>query len=297
VVINHSEILAGLLAIDGAAFMLTIPMGFTFARFQLQRVLAEGRPWAALSALPRIMLPTFLFCLVHQLKGQTLYPSVLLFYNNFVDHYTDGGFNFWFIEVFVQLQLILFGLCAVPAFRRWVRVKPYTVSLALFIGGFAISRLMPLLWNTDRLHNLMPYRFIWYIALGWCIFFGTEKRQRLVNTALVAFLSAMQLPGWSEAFWVFFGGQMMVWAPTVRLPKVLAIATGAIASASLYIYLTHSLAFGASRILPLPYIEYIKIPIALIGGIVLGWVVDAAWGSARKLKSRSTQAAVGDSPP
>ena len=277
VVVNHSAILAAFMKIDGAAFMLIIPMGFSFARFQLQRILAHGRPWSALGTLPRIMVPTFLLALAHQMKGGTLYPSVLLFYNNFVDHYTDGGFNFWFIEIFVQLQLIFIALCALPPFRRRVRTSPYTVSLVLFVGGFALSRALPLLWNTEHLYNLVPYRFICYFALGWCLFFAEKRWERWVNSGLVVFLSVMQLPALSEAFWVFVGGQLIAWAPAVRLPKALASAIGIVASASLYIYLTHSMFFRATQVLPLPYTQLLQIPVALVGGVALGLLVDWAW--------------------
>jgi len=287
IVVNHSEILAGITRIDGAAFMLVIPMGFSFARFQLQRVLASDRPWPALSALPRIMVPTFLVALAHQVKGHTIYPSVLLFYNNFIDHYTDGGFNFWFIEVFVQLQLILFAICAIPWFRKSVRASPYWISLGMFVTGFVISRLAPLFWNTDHLFNLVPQRFFWYLALGWCIFFARARWQKLLNTSLTLFVAGMQLPSLNEALWVLFGGLIMSWAPEVRLPKAVAVVIGSIASASLYIYLTHIMAFGAAMALPLPFMSFLQIPIALVVGVVFGLFVDWAWSKGRRLLPRA----------
>jgi hypothetical protein len=236
------------------------------------------------------MVPTFLFALAHQLKGHAIYPSVLLFFNNFVDHYTDGGFNFWFIEVFVQLQLLFFALCAIPAFRKAVRVSPYMLSLGLFASGFVISRVAPLVWNTDYLFNLVPWRFIWYFGLGWCIFFARSRWQKALNTVLVLFLTAMQLPSWNEALWVLFGGMLMAWAPGVRLPKVLAIGIGSVASASLYIYLTHILAFSASMALPLPFMDVLKIPIALVVGVVFGLLIDWAWSAGKRLLPRTRAA-------
>jgi len=221
--------------------------------------------------------------LLHQLKGGTLYPSVLLFYNNFIDHYTDGGFNFWFIEVFAQLHLLFFGLCAIPRFRNWVRNAPYTVSLALFAIGFVLNQTMPLLWNTDHIYNLVPYRFICYFALGWCLFFGRGTRQRALNSGLVVLLCSMQLPAISEALWVLFGGMLMAWSPPVRLPRSVATVVGAVASASLYIYLTHQTAFSVVMALPIPHNHLLQIPCALVGGVIAGVVIERGSAMAKKL--------------
>lgn len=286
IVVNHSEVLAGIAKIDGAAFMLMIPMGFSFARFQLQHILASERPWPALGNLPRIMVPTFFVALAHQLKGHVIYPSVLLFYNNFVDHYTDRGFNFWFIEVFVQLQFLLFALCAIPAFRKAVRVSPYRVSLGMYLVGFVISRTAPLVWNTDHLFNLVPWRFIWYLALGWCIFFGREVWKKVLNTALLLLLIAVQ-PTWNEALWVLFGGTLMIWAPGVRLPRAAAAAVGAVASASLYIYLTHIAVFSAANAIPLPFVNLLKIPLALVLGVLFALLVDRVWSAGKRVALRT----------
>ncbi|MGD8926775.1 MAG: AMP-binding protein, partial [Thioalkalispiraceae bacterium] len=109
IVVNHADIFNQFgIDISGSAFMLVIPMGFIFARFQLQRVLKTEQPMHALSALPRIMIPAFLLALAHELKGGTLYPSVLLFFNNLIDPHADSGYSFWFINIFVQLTVIYF---------------------------------------------------------------------------------------------------------------------------------------------------------------------------------------------
>jgi hypothetical protein len=289
IVVNHSEIFSGIVKLDGAAFMLVIPMGFCFARFQLRRIVVSDRPWPALGTLPRIMIPTFLVALSHQLKGDTFYPSVLLFYNNFVDHYTDRGFNFWFIEVFVQLQILLFVLCAMPSFRRAVRAAPYRVSLGMYVGGFIISRIAPFVWNTDHLINLVPWRFIWYLALGWCIFFGRETWQKLLNTVLVLVLTAVQPTG-NEALWVLFGGLTMTWTPGIRLPRAAAAVVGAVAAASLYIYLTHIAVFSAAKVIPLPFIGLLKIFMALILGVLLAFFVDWVWSAVKRLVPRARAA-------
>lgn len=285
VVVNHSLILFGVLEIAGAAFMLFIPAGFSFARFQLQRILHDNRPWHALSTLPAIMVPTFLLTLAHQLKGGTLYPSVLLFYNNFIDHETDGGFNFWFIEVFIQMHVIFLVLCASSRFRNWMRQAPYTVSLILFAIGGVLSHTIPLVWNTEHIYNLVPHRIIWYFALGFCLFFANERWQRLLNTGLVILLSALQLPAISEALWVLVGGMLLAWRTAIRLPTLFAAALGAVASSSLYIYLTHPTLFKIAMVLPIPTWaqELMQLPIAIVGGVIVGLFVERSWSFGKRL--------------
>ena len=59
-----------------------------------------------------------------------------LLLNNYIGPAGHRGdhWHFWFIEVFVQLVLIVTALLAVPAIRRLERRFPYGFPLALFAG-------------------------------------------------------------------------------------------------------------------------------------------------------------------
>jgi hypothetical protein len=291
IVVNHANIFNQIgVDISGSAFMLVIPMGYVFARFQLQRVLKTEESVHALSALPRIMIPAFLLVLAHELKGGTLYPSVLLFFNNLIDPNLDRAYSFWFINIFVQLTVIYFLLLAIPRFRQTTRKSPYIVSLNLFIIGYIVSQIIPhYVWNTDHLYNLVPWRFFCYFALGWCLYYGRGTKQRIINTILILFLGLMQAPEirpgstWFQTSWVLIGGLILAWIPSFRLPPVIATIVTAVASASLYIYLINWTVLDALMKFPVPYMFYVRVLITIIVGVMFHWAVDFAWNRVIRL--------------
>ena len=291
IVVNHANIFNQIgVDISGSAFMLVIPMGYVFARFQLQRVLKTEDAVHALSALPRIMIPAFLLVLAHELKGGALYPSVLLFFNNLVDPNLDRGYSFWFLNIFVQLTVIYFLLLAIPRFRQAMRNSPYIVSLNLFVIGYIVSQIIPhYIWNTDHLYNLVPWRFFCYFALGWCLYYGHETKYRVINTILILFLGLMQAPEmrpestWFQTSWVLLGGLILAWIPSIRLPRVGAAVVTAVASASLYIYLINWTVLDVLMKLPVPYIFYTRVLVTILVGIAFHWAFDFAWNRVIRL--------------
>jgi acyl-coenzyme A synthetase/AMP-(fatty) acid ligase len=237
VVLNHTGALDAYFPIDGAAFFLLVPAGHSFARFQLRRVLESGRARWALSTLPRVIVPALLVLLLQQARHHEFKLSQLLFYNNFVS--PPGGFNYWFLEVYVQVHVLLALFLSVRAVRAALRERPYASSVAALLVSTLVSIVIPLVWNTDHLGNLLPHLTLWYFVLGWCALFAKPGWQRWCNTALILGLSLASLPGVSRVVWIICGGLILNWAKPVRLPTPLARAIGTLASASLYIYISH----------------------------------------------------------
>lgn len=284
VVLNHTGALDGHFAIDGAAFLLLLPAGYSFARFQLQRVLESGRATWALTTLPRVIVPTVLVLLVQQVRHGELVLSPLLLYNNFIR--PPDVFSYWFIEVYVQVHLLLALLLSLRALHAPLLRNAYASSVIALLASALVSLTLPLAWDTTHLADLLPHLSLWYFFLGWCAWFGEKRWQRWLNSALIIGVTLAILPGTSRATWVILGGLFLNWARPVRLPIPLARAVSTLASASLYIYISHWLVLEPfARVFP---------SLGAAGQVAFSWCVgvafwfgfERAWQAARRLLER-----------
>ncbi|HTV17229.1 MAG TPA: AMP-binding protein, partial [Polyangiaceae bacterium] len=183
VVLNHTGVFDGHFAIDGAAFLLLVPAGYSFARFQLQRVLESGRATWALTTLPRVIVPTVLVLLAQQVRHREFVLSPLLLYNNFIK--PEGVYSYWFIEVYVQVHLFLALLLSVRALHAPLRRHAYASSVVALLASALAALLIPLVWDTRHLADLLPHIALWYFFVGWCALFAEKRWQRWLNTALI----------------------------------------------------------------------------------------------------------------
>lgn len=280
VVVNHSHVLDSQLVIDGAAFLLLIASGYNFARFQLQRVIEFGRARLALTSVPRIVVPTLIVLVVIQLDERHFAPSALLFYENFIND--PDVLSFWFIEIYLQLHLLV----AVALMSRWVRSalrdQAYVVSLAAVLVSALATFIVPQFWNTDHLRNLVPHFAMWFFVVGWCILFAKRPWERWLTSGLVIALAAAQYPVASKAMWILIGGLYLHLAPPLRLPATLARAVGTLASASLFIYVSHLPLLGpVSRRIPWAG-KVGAVIVALVAGVIFWFCVDRAWRLGRR---------------
>jgi acyl-CoA synthetase (AMP-forming)/AMP-acid ligase II len=284
VVINHTGVLEGRLAIDGAAYLLLLPAGYSFGRFQLQRVIDSGQARLALTGLPRIIVPTVLILLLQQLRHAELYAPPLLLFNNFTK--PPDVFSYWFIEVFVQIHLLLALALSSQKVRSLLREHAYVTSVVLVLLSALGSVLLQRLWNTEHLADLLPQHALWYFLLGWCAVFGRQSWQRWLNTGLIVGLALLLLPGSSRAVWIIAGGLFLNWAPPLRLPAFAARSVSTLASASLYIYVTHFLVLGPFGN-AFPSAGFIgQFLAALLVGVAFWFCFEQAWQATRRILLR-----------
>jgi len=288
VVANHSGMFENVFAIDGAAVMLLLPAGYSFARFQLQRVLQTGLARMALGALPRVVAPAFLLIAIQQFRHSEFEPSALLLFQNFLNE--PEVFGFWFIEVFVQMHLMLACLLWFPRIRADLQRNPWVASMAGLVVSACVSLLAPLVWDTTALHNLVPHLLLPFFLLGWCLLFADTARQRWANAvaALVVVVaqSASQGTAISGSLWLMYGALFLNWAPVFRMPTWLVRSLGAIASASLYIYVSHFVTYvPVLNALPgLGAVASTAVQIAL--GLAYWFCFEKVWQAAAQLVKR-----------
>ncbi|MFF1385613.1 AMP-binding protein [Arthrobacter sp. NPDC058288] len=224
----------------GTAHILMAVAGYNFARFQLdgQRLPRLRRQ---LRSLARVVLPTVAFIgAVMLLAGDKFhYTTANLFLLNTMigpAEWTDA-WHFWFIEVLVYVLAGMIALLSIPWAHRAEKRFPLAFPVALVgVGLLFRYNLVPL----DILHT-RPV--LWLFALGWALARARTWPQRLA----LSVLAALTLPGYFDDPWreatILAGILMIAWIPAIPLPRALHRAVGVVASASLYIYVTHWLVF------------------------------------------------------
>ncbi|MET4136703.1 AMP-binding protein [Pseudarthrobacter sp. PvP090] len=227
----------GLFSWQGAAHVLMAVAGYNFARFQLSGERLQ-RLRRQLISLARIVVPSVACIAFAYLITDNYSPANILLLNAIVGpEAVTTQWHFWFIEILVYLLLGMTALLAVPWADRAERRFPLLLPLAL-TGAGLLTRYE--LVNPDVPHTAPA---LWLFALGWAIARSRTVAQRCVVSAI----AALTVPGFFEnttrEFTLLAGILLLIWLPSIPVPKGLRRLTVVLASASLYAYLVHWLVY------------------------------------------------------
>ncbi|GAA2552048.1 AMP-binding protein [Pseudonocardia hydrocarbonoxydans] len=266
----------GLFDVKGGAHLLMGVTGWAFARF----VLAGGpRRWTILRATARIAVPTALWIAWRARTEDDVVLSQALLVNQFLD---PSAWGYWYVESLCQILLVLGLLLAVPAVRRCERARPLGFALGL-LGVALVGRLFPLPGNefSDRL--MSTHLVLWLFVLGWVVARSTGPVQRVAVAGLVVVL----VPGFFDsplrAAVVTGGLLLLALAPRIAVPRPLVRPVGAVAGASLAVYLTHYAVYPEL----LPHASPLPVVVACV---VTGIGVQAGLSAAARSLARAHRA-------
>lgn len=223
----------GLFSWQGAAHVLMAVAGCNFARFQLsgKRVPRLRRQ---LSSVARIVVPSMAFIAVAYLITDNYSPTNIVLLNAVLGpEGVSTQWHFWFIEVLVYLLVGSVALLAVPWADRAERRFPLLFPLALTGVG--------LLTRYELVNPGVPHTApaLWLFALGWAI----ARSRTFAQRCLVSVVAAVTVPGFFEnpgrEATLLAGILLLIWLPSIPVPKVLRRLLVVLASASLYAYLVH----------------------------------------------------------
>jgi hypothetical protein len=249
--------------------------GFNFARFQLHG--DEGSLGRGVRSIGRIALPSAACITAFALIGSPYDLTNVFLVHSFVgdDAWTEQ-WRYWFIEALVQLLVAVTALLCVGPLRRSERAHPFRFALALV----ALGVLLRMLTSDATLHPIYrSHTVLWLFALGW----AAQRATRFHHRALVTAVAIATVPGtFGEArrdALVLAGLALLVWVPRLGLPRLVARSAAPLATASLYIYLTHPRVF--------PYVLERSTPFAaLVASLAVGVAVTAAVHRARAVVPR-----------
>ena len=223
----------------GGAHVLLALMGYNLARFQLAGGSGPERVGRMLRSLRELVVPCVLWIGGVALVTGKYDWSTVLFLNNAVgsDHWNDQ-WQFWFLEAAVLAMLAVTALVAVPLLHRLDAARPWTS--ALLVTGVALAyRWATMGVEAGPMERYTAPLVLWCIALGAVVARAHRRSQRVVASLLVVVATYGFFGDPSRELTVIGALLALVWLRGVRLPAPAARAVGVLASASLFVYLTH----------------------------------------------------------
>jgi len=209
-----------------------------------------------------VVVPSSLFIgAVAMLTGEYDLPTAL-FLNGLLGSDTwTLDWQFWFLEALVWTSLGAVALIAVPALDRVERRAPFAFAGVLLLATLALRYA----WTgveAGATERYTPGVVLWCFALGWVAARSRTTRQRLAVLVAAAVAYAGFFGDSDRELLIVAGVAVLLWLPTLRVPRLLAPAITALAGASLFVYLTHWQVY--------PHLEMDHPLLALLSSLVVG---------------------------
>ena len=223
----------------GAAYALLIIAGTNFAMFQIRGLAHSGLFLAIGRLLGRVMFPTMAYVLLNSATIASFDYRVLLLHSNWYDPHLGQDSAYWFVEVYVQIVLLLGLMFALPSVRRAFSLNPFRASMLLFALSIGLLISSELVWDTNHLYRRLPHLVLWLFSAGIAAHFAERTSQKLLVGG--AFLGGAAFHFQSEVFLNFstYALMLLILRTSISVPSWSMRPISSIAGASLFIYLTH----------------------------------------------------------
>ncbi|QVM89484.1 amino acid adenylation domain-containing protein [Pseudomonas entomophila] len=281
IVAGHFGLFGGWMVTGDTATLFLIS-GLSLARFQLQAIEERGDARALLRSVAAIAVPTVLYTVLIQCVFDRLHWQSLLLVSNWFAPEQVGVFNYWYIEVLVQMILLIGLVLSIGRVRRAILADPFR-SLALAACALLVADVLITLFVYDAspLYNRVPQHYLAITVLGMAVHYADSAARKWVASALAVLvigeLDLFTLAGYGwEATMIRMPIDIalpavlaLIWVRAVPVPALLARVGTLIASSTLFIYLTHyQFKSVAQRVLDLPVFALL---LCLVGGVVVGY--------------------------
>ncbi|MET1085914.1 MAG: AMP-binding protein [Arthrobacter sp.] len=261
---------------QGTAHVLMALAGYNFARFQLSGS-RRVRLRRHLRSIARIVVPSVaVIALAFAVTDKYAWYNVLLL-NPLLgpEGWTDHS-RFWFVEILVHILLVLAAVLVIPGVDHAVRRWPWAFGLAL------VAVDLPLLFHLVDSRYPGQGPVLWLFGLGWAAAASRALWQRTAVTAVALLVTPGCFENPYRSATILAGCLILVWLPTLRVPRGLHRLTALLASASLHIYVTHWLVY--------PLVESVDKGLAVLASLgcgILYWMLASrAMGAAERWMRR-----------
>ena len=264
-----------LTGINGATNTLLLVAGYAFADFQLKSIEYTNNIIPIISSISKIFIPTILYSLFMAFYFDNFRIEVILMYSNFIDPNMAHGAAAWFIQVLLQILLIMAGILYLDKVRDFAIAKPYEFGITLLLVFTFSALLVPMLWDTSYLYDRVPHMKLWYFALGWVLFVSTNLRQKFLVLFLSLIIPMIIAGKYYLDIMVVLPAMTLLFIPKIKIITPLHKIFYVLAGASLFIYLTHfqfrSVLHNYLNIVNYPQLDVL---VGLLGGVFIWY----CWG-------------------
>ncbi|WP_312034177.1 MULTISPECIES: AMP-binding protein [unclassified Rhodococcus (in: high G+C Gram-positive bacteria)] len=224
----------------GGAHVLLGIAGYNFARFHLGTAERTDRVRHTLGSVARIAVPSMVWIgSAIALTGDYRITSAFLLNGIFGPDGWSAEWRYWFVEAIVYIVLVAAAVLYIPLVDRIERRHPFWFAMGFVTLGM-LTRYGLIDVDDSRNRILSAPVVFWLFALGWAAAKSTTIWQRLCVTAVTVATVPGFFFGETRREIIVVGGLcLLVWLRSVPCPTMLSRVAGVLASASLYIYLTH----------------------------------------------------------
>ncbi|MCY4725349.1 AMP-binding protein [Nocardioides sp. STR2] len=229
-----------LVALEGGAHLLLALAGFNFARFQLSAPGgARTRLRHGLAGLAQLVVPAVLWVGGVALVLGSYDLTTVLFVREVVNGSEwDDQWQLWFLESLVWLTAAALALTTLPVLHRLERRTPFRFALGV-LAVATVARVAEVGLRAGPTERYTTLVVAFFFALGWAGARAATTRQRLVVSGLALLLVVGFFGEVHREVIVVGGFLLLLWRPHVPVSPLLARVAGVLATASLFIYLTH----------------------------------------------------------
>jgi hypothetical protein len=181
--------------------------------------------------------------------------------------------GYWFVDALVQILLMLALLLTLPALRHLESRYPFGFA-ATVLGAALLVRFYPTAygwWFTVDLYSTQVV--LWLFVLGWMTHRAATTVQRWTTVAATLVLVPTFFGADALRTLIVVGGLLLLlFRPTLTVPRVVVTTATTVASASLGIYLTH---FGVLPLGTFGFPPEVVVAVAIAVGIGATTIFDA----------------------
>lgn len=254
---------------------LFVISGISFGRFQLSNVLERGHVGPLFVTLSRIVLPTLAFVGFSQIVEHKLNLANLLLIGTMFPPVVHGGKHLWFIDMLIQIYLLMIVLFCFKQVRDAFVREPYfaAITATIISIGLAVAQIKLGILNC-YLDGLAPCKFYWYFMLGVSLVAAKSLPRKILLCGIcLAFLIVARLifpdDEFNETFGIYFVGTflLLVFTDNLLMPRWAARIVTSLAGASLFIYLTNMTLIHVLSRLSLNHWPLLEVLLALLAGV------------------------------
>lgn len=255
---------AGAFYVLGGAHLLVALAGYNVARFHLTDESPDRRSAALRRTLSRVLIPTLIWLTLLVLLSDQYGPRLFFATTVLGSNETAPEWRYWFIEALVYFLVVAVVVTRSRIFHRLERARPVATPLLLLVPAVLLWAVVAA--DAFPRSEISVAAVAWLFVLGWLLARLSSNRSRLAAGAAMIFTLPFMYDDESRWMLVVGGLLAVVFVPRLRLPRVVVGAAGAVASASLFVYLSHYQTY------PLVGSSWLGVGLSLVVGVVL-WQV------------------------